>query len=240
MDLETGRIEVVHGDFFFSSMPVKELIEAMGTVAVPSEVSQVAEGLKYRDFITVGLLVRRLKKRNDTKIKTINGIVPDTWIYVQEKNVRMGRIQIFNNWSPYMVRDEQTVWMGLEYFCEEGDGLWSMDDGDLAGFAVKELAGVDFIREEDVLDSIVLRMPKTYPAYFGTYDRFDTIRGFVDRIENLFLIGRNGMHRYNNQDHSMLTAMVAVENIVKGVKSKKNIWEVNTESEYHEKKVVSE
>jgi protoporphyrinogen oxidase len=211
----------------------------MGTAAVPSEVSEVAEGLKYRDFITVGLLVRKLKIENDTKIKTINGIVPDTWIYVQEKNVRIGRIQIFNNWSPYMVRDEQTVWMGLEYFCNEGDELWSMDDADLAGFAVKELVSIDFIWEEDVLDYVVIRMPKTYPAYFGTYDRFDTIRRFVDRIENLFLIGRNGMHRYNNQDHSMLTAMAAVGNIASGVKSKNNIWEVNTESEYHEEKVVS-
>jgi len=239
MDLETGRTEAVHADFFFSSMPVKELIAAMGTAAVPSEVSQVAEGLKYRDFITVGLLVGKLKIANDTKIKTINGIVPDTWIYVQEKDVRIGRIQIFNNWSPYLVRDEKTVWMGLEYFCNEGDELWSMDDADLAGFAIKELVSIDFIWEEDVLDYVVIKMPKTYPGYFGAYDRFDTIRRFVDRIENLFLIGRNGMHRYNNQDHSMLTAMAAVQNIVNGVKSKSNIWEVNSESEYHEEKAES-
>ena len=238
-DLETDQTELVPGDFFFSSMPVKELIEGMGGGVVPAEVSQVAEGLKYRDFITVGLLVRKLKIRNDTKIKTINGIIPDTWIYVQEKKVQIGRIQIFNNWSPYMVRDEKTVWMGLEYFCNEGDELWSMDDEDLARFAGKELAGIDIIWEEDVLDYVVIRMPKTYPAYFGTYDRFDTIREFVDRIENLFLIGRNGMHRYNNQDHSMLAAMAAVENIVSGVKAKNNIWEVNTESEYQEEKVMS-
>ncbi len=239
MNLETKETEMVSGDFFLSSMPVKELIEAMGANVVPAEVRRVAEGLKYRDFITVGLLVKKLKIRNATKIRTINGIIPDTWIYVQEKNVRMGRIQIFNNWSPYLVRDEKTVWMGLEYFCNEGDELWNMSDEDLARFAGKELAGIDIIWEEDVLDHVVIRMAKTYPAYFGTYSRFNIIREFVDKIDNLFLIGRNGMHRYNNQDHSMLAAMAAVENIVRGVKSKDNIWEVNTESEYHEENAIS-
>jgi len=135
-----------------------------------------------------------------------------------------------------MVKDENTVWIGLEYFCNEGDSLWEMPDDEFARFAIDELEKIDFIAKEDVLDSTVIRMPKTYPAYFGTYDKLHVIREFLDPIENLFLIGRNGMHRYNNADHSMLTAMVAVDNIVAGIREKENIWAVNTEEEYHEEK----
>jgi protoporphyrinogen oxidase len=161
-------------------------------------------------------------------------MIPDYWVYIQEPGVKVGRIQIFNNWSPYMVEDENTVWIGLEYFCNEGDRLWRMPDKDLAELAVKELIQIGFVDKDDVVDSTVIRMPKTYPAYFGTYDRFEVIRSFTDRFENLFLIGRNGMHKYNNADHSMLSAMVAVENIINGVKSKHNLWAVNTEDQYHE------
>ena len=234
-DCSTGELINKKGDYFFSTMPVRELIQALGE-DVPKEVRQVAQGLMYRDFITVGLLLRKLKIKNETKIKTINNIVPDNWIYIQERDVKLGRLQIFNNWSPYMVKDENTVWIGLEYFCNEGDELWSKADGELAGLAIDELAKIDIINKEDVLDSIVIRMQKTYPAYFGTYDRFPVIRDFTDRFVNLFLIGRNGMHRYNNMDHSMLTAMRAVENIINGVISKDNVWAVNAEEEYHEGK----
>ena len=148
----------------------------------------------------------------------------------------VGRLQIFNNWSPWLVGDEKKVWLGLEYFCNSTDGLWKLSDEEMTQFAIEEVARIGFLKPEDVEDSHVVRVPKTYPAYFGSYGRFDVIRGYTDRFENLFLIGRNGMHKYNNQDHSMLTAMTAVENIVNGVTAKENIWAINTEMEYHEEK----
>lgn len=234
-DQRTGERVEVSGDWFFSTMPVQELIAGMGE-APPPAVREVAAGLVYRDFITVGLLMKRLRIRNQTTRRTINDIVPDNWIYIQENDVKIGRLQIFNNWSPYMVRDPDTVWVGLEYFCNEGDDLWRMPDDQLAAFAATELAKIGVGDVQDVLDRVVIRVPKTYPAYFGTYDRFDLIRDYTDTIPNLFLIGRNGMHRYNNQDHSMLTAMVAVDNIVAGCRDKSNIWKVNVEEEYHEEK----
>jgi protoporphyrinogen oxidase len=230
-----GRTLTIPADYVFSTMPVPELLASMNAV-VPSTVRQVAEGLIHRDFVTVGLLLNRLKIRNETTMRTIDERIPDNWIYIQEREVKLGRLQIFNNWSPYMVRDPRTVWVGLEYFCNQGDPLWSKPDDALAEFAADELAHIDMIDRHDVLDSVVVRVPKTYPAYFGTYQQFPVIRAFVDQIENLFLVGRNGMHRYNNQDHSMLTAMVAVENITNQITAKDNIWAVNTEGEYHETK----
>jgi len=234
-DVNNSRSITKDADYFFSTMPVKDLIASFGQT-VPDDVKKTADGLLYRDFVTVGLLLRKLKIKNKTRLKTVNDIVPDNWIYIQEKDVKLGRLQIFNNWSPYMVKDPDTVWMGLEYFCNEGDELWSKSDPDFAEFAIDELAGIGVIDKNDVLDSTVIRMPKTYPAYFGSYDNFDVIRKFTDKIENLFLVGRNGMHKYNNQDHSMLAAMTAVDNIVAGVKSKENIWAVNAEEDYHEEK----
>ena len=234
-DETTGEITTKKGDYFLSTTAVKELIQSLGE-GVPQKVQQVAQGLMYRDFITVGLLLKKLKIKNETKIKTVNNIVPDNWIYIQEREVKLARIQIFNNWSPYLVKDENTVWIGLEYLCNEGDELWSKSDDDFARFAIDEVAKIDIIEKEDVLGSVVIRMPKTYPAYFGSYDQFGIIREFTDQFKNLFLIGRNGMHRYNNQDHSMLTAMTAVENIINNVETKHNIWAINTEEEYHENK----
>ena len=231
----TGEITNFNADYLFSTMPVKDLVAALGESA-PPDVRKVAQGLVYRDFITVGLLLKKLKIKNETKIKTVNNIVPDNWIYIQERGVKIGRLQIFNNWSPYMVKDENTVWIGLEYFGTEGDELWSKSDDEFIEFAIDELVKIDIINKEDVLDSTIIRMPKTYPAYFGSYEHFDVIRNYTDKFENLFLIGRNGMHRYNNQDHSMLSAMTAVENIVSDVKTKDNIWAVNAEQEYHEEK----
>jgi len=216
-------------------MPVRDLVAAM-TPPPPPPVAHVAAGLVYRDFITVGLLLRKLRVRSGGGRGETSGLVPDNWIYIQERDVRIGRLQIFNNWSPFLVRDPDTVWLGLEYFCNEGDDLWSMSDAEFTAFAAAELAKIDIIDRADVLDSIVVRVPKTYPAYFGSYDDFHVVREHLDRIPNLFLVGRNGMHRYNNQDHSMLTAMTAVENIRDGVASKDNIWAVNTEEEYHEEK----
>ena len=232
---KTGETERVSADYFFSSMPVKDLIAAMGDSA-PGSVREVAEGLVYRDFITVGLLLKHLKVRNETKGV---GLVPDNWVYIQEKEVKLGRLQIFNNWSPYMVRDKDTVWLGLEYFCTEGDELWSKSDTEMAGFAAAELASIGIIDAEDVLDSVVIRVEKTYPAYFGSYERFDVIREYVDGFENLFLVGRNGMHRYNNQDHSMLTAMAAVGNVADGSTRKDNVWAINAEGDYHERRLTA-
>ncbi len=231
----TGEVRSQKLDYLFSTMPVKDLIRAFGEMA-PREVRKVAEGLMYRDFITVGVLLKKLKIKNETKIKTLNNIPPDNWIYIQERDVRVGRLQIFNNWSPYLVKDKNTVWMGMEYFCNEGDELWSRSDTDFMKLAVDELIKMGIVEREDVLDSTLVRMLKTYPGYFGSYDQFSVITKFTDGFENLFLIGRNGMHRYNNQDHSMLTAMVAVENIIQNVKTKDNIWKVNVEQEYHEEK----
>ncbi|MDO9254684.1 MAG: NAD(P)/FAD-dependent oxidoreductase [Bacteroidales bacterium] len=234
-DQATQQESVLKGDYFFSTMPVIDLITAMGN-KVPLAVKAVSDGLQYRDFITVGLLLNKLKIKNETKIPTLHGLVPDSWIYIQERDVKVGRLQIFNNWSPYMIADISKVWLGLEYFCNEGDELWEKKDDEFMQFAIDELHGIDIIDKKEVLDSTMIRMPKTYPAYFGTYSKFDVIRAFTDKLENLFLIGRNGMHKYNNQDHSMLTAITAVNNIISGEKSKENIWNINTEEEYHEQK----
>jgi protoporphyrinogen oxidase len=196
------------------------------------EVRQVSDGLIYRDFITVGLLVDELEIKEDHPDGT--KLLADNWIYIQEPDVMVGRLQVFNNWSPWMVADRSKVWLGMEYFVNETDEIWSWPDERLKAFGAAELAKLGFIAQSKVIDATVIRMPKTYPAYFGTYDRFHVLRDFFDGIENLFLVGRNGMHRYNNQDHSMLTAMTAVDNIIAGRKDKRNIWDVNTEKEYHE------
>lgn len=217
-------------DYCFSTMPVVELVRSLDQAA-PAKVQEVVDGLMYRDFITVGLLVDRLlvTEPDGSPLK-------DTWIYVQEPDVLLGRLQIFNNWSPHMVADPSKIWIGLEYFCYQTDDLWRMPDEEIIRFATGELAKIGIIRAGDVLDGHVVRVPKTYPAYFGAYDRFSEIREWLDPFENLFLVGRNGMHKYNNQDHSMLTAMTAVDNILAGITDKNALWEINTEQDYHEEK----
>jgi protoporphyrinogen oxidase len=228
---ETGEERCFEGDHFFSTMAVKELAAALDP-APPTQVLKVANGLIYRDFITVGVLCKRLGVRD----KQDDSAVKDNWIYIQEADVLVGRLQIFNNWSPSMVADPDTVWVGLEYFCNEGDGLWSRSDAELVQLAKDELAKLNFAAPSDVLDTTVIRMPKAYPAYFGSYGQFEKISDYTDGFDNLFLVGRNGMHRYNNQDHSMLAAMTAVDNIIAGVRSRENLWSLNTEMEYHEEK----
>jgi protoporphyrinogen oxidase len=226
----TQEVRRFTGDCFFSTMPVKDLIANMDPPA-PPPVRDIANGLLYRDFITVGLLWR------DVKLREASGeLVKDNWIYIQEPDVLVGRLQIFNNWSPAMVADPSKIWMGLEYFCNENDSLWNMTDEQLIELAKAELASLGMVDRADICDAIVIRMPKTYPAYFGSYEYFSRVIEWVDGIDNLFLIGRNGMHKYNNQDHSMLTAMTAVDNIVGNIRSRSNLWELNTESEYHEEK----
>ncbi len=233
VDMESGRSTTYPAACVFSTMPVGELIRAFDA-DVPSNVREVAEGLMYRNFITVGLLLKRLKIQD--RDRRGRRPIDDNWIYIQEPDVAIGRLQVFNNWSPYMVADPATTWLGLEYFCSEQDDLWRLPDREMIELAKTELVRLDMIDADDVLDGTVLHMPKTYPAYFGAYGRFGEIRTFLDRFSNLFLIGRNGMHKYNNQDHSMLTAMTAVDNLVAGRTDKSNIWNVNTEQEYHEAK----
>lgn len=231
-DSSEGR-KVFPADYFISTMPVRELISGLGT-AVPDDVQSIASGLEYRDFITVGLLLREMKLKNKGHTKTLNSIVPDNWIYIQDNHVNLGRLQIFNNWSPYLLDNIYNIWIGLEYFCNEGDALWSMHDADLIAFAANELERIHLIDRENIIDGCAIRIPKAYPAYFGTFEHFDIIRNFTDCFTNLYLVGRNGMHRYNNMDHSMLTAMAAVENIIRGLDMKDNIWSINAEDEYHE------
>lgn len=242
--VENGRVSAVTaadgreftGDYFMSTMPVKDLVAGMGEAA-PADVRRIAAGLPYRDFITVGLLVNKLKLQNKTKVRTLTGDVPDCWIYVQERDVKIGRLQLFNNWSPYMVADpKHTMWIGLEYFCNEGDELWSMSDEAFIDFAIGELVKIDVIDRSDVIDSTRIRVKKAYPAYFDTYAEFDTVKDYLSGIENLWCLGRNGQHRYNNMDHSMLTAMEAVRAIAAGSTDKSAVWGVNTEKEYHETK----
>ncbi len=237
-DENNNEIKLQTGDYFFSTMPVKELIKDFEE-EVPNGVREAANGLVYRDLIIVGLLLKKLKIKNETKIKTFNDLIPDNWIYIQEKEVRIGRLQIFNNWSPYLLKDPENVWIGLEYFCNEGSSFWDMSDEDFINFAINELIKIDLIEKESIIDSTIIRTKNAYPAYYGTYNKFDAVRNFTDQFENLFLIGRNGMHKYNNQDHSMLSAMIAVENIINEIKTKDNIWNVNVEQEYIEEKVVA-
>jgi protoporphyrinogen oxidase len=224
----SGESVTFEGDYFMSTMPVRDLIRAF-SVEAPREVSEVSEGLIYRDFVTVGLLAKKLAVSEED-----GSLLRDNWIYVQEPDVQVGRLQIFNNWSPWLVASEDKIWVGLEYFCNDTDPLWNYSAEEMKRLAIDEISKIGIMRAEDVEDAHVVRVPKAYPAYFGSYDRFGIIRNYVDRFENLFLIGRNGMHKYNNQDHSMLTAMTAVENILRGVTSKENIWAINTEMEYHE------
>jgi protoporphyrinogen oxidase len=235
-----GTFQEFAGDYFLSTMAVKDLISAMGaelsegdskSVAekVPENVRAVSAGLQYRDFITVGVLARKLKVSAEN-----GGAIEDNWIYLQEPDIRASRLQIINNWSPSMVANPGNIWMGVEYFCYDTDDLWKASDQEIAALAISELDKIGIIDKSDVLDSTVIRVPRSHPAYFGTFARFNEVRAYTDAFPNLFLLGRNGMHRYNNQDHSMLTAMVAVDNILVNSPDKSNLWSVNTEMEYLE------
>jgi protoporphyrinogen oxidase len=207
------------GTHFLSTMPIRELIEKLEP-APPAEVMAAARRLRYRDFLTVALVIRR------------DALFPDNWIYVHDPTVRVGRIQNFKNWSPEMVPDPGKTCLGLEYFCFEHDNLWSMPDADLVALASREIAQLGLANTADIEEGVVVRMAKAYPVYDATYrDSIATIRTFLDRLSNLQLIGRNGMHKYNNQDHSMLTAMLAVQNILG---ANHDLWGVNTDQDYHE------
>lgn len=229
-----GQELTMEGDYFISSMPVKDLVGGMNDV--PADAARIAAGLPYRDYMTLGVLVPKINLVNKTNIRTVNNIVPDCWVYVQDRNVKLGRFQIYNNWSPYMIKDlEHTVWIGLEYFVNEGDEYWNMTEEEFAKIGVSEMIKLGLIDSPDVvLDVHMEKVKKAYPAYFDTYDEIDRLIDYLSSIENLYCVGRNGQHRYNNIDHSMVTSFEAVKNILTGSKDKKNIWSVNTEQEYHE------
>ena len=232
--VKDGAEVQIDGDYVISSMPVKDLVGGMNDV--PADAARIAAGLPYRDYMTLGVLVPKINLVNKTNIKTINNIVPDCWVYVQDRNVKLGRFQIYNNWSPYMIKDlEHTVWIGLEYFVNEGDEYWNMTEEEFAKIGVSEMIKLGLIDSPDVvLDVHMEKVKKAYPAYFDTYDEMDKLVDYLSSIENLYCVGRNGQHRYNNIDHSMVTSFEAVKNILTGSRDKKNIWSVNTEQEYHE------
>ncbi len=237
-DMQTQATTRIDADYVISTMPVRELTSAMGAT-VPDQVRRISDGLQYRDFVTVGLLLRKLKPTSGSLADSPVNIVPDNWIYVQDRGVTVGRLQIFNNWSPWMVADPNTVWIGMEYFCAEGDDVWSLSEENMKLMAVGELEKLGLADPADLLDGVVLRVPKAYPGYYGTYSEFPVVREYMDSISNLFLVGRNGMHRYNNQDHSMLTARYAAEAILENSADKTTLWDINVDDEYHEEKAES-
>jgi protoporphyrinogen oxidase len=232
-DEVTGSVRRIPCDFFISTIPVRDLTALLQ----PSDpaVIRIADRLPYRDFMTAGLLLSKMNstgKRSNPALG--NGMPPDNWIYIQEPDVRIGRLQVFNNWSPALVSNPDTIWLGLEYFCREGDDLWSMQNGQFIDFAAAELERIGMIDRRNVLDGTVVRVPKAYPAYFGEYREFGKVRAYLDQFSNLYPIGRNGMHRYNNQDHSMLAASAAVNSIINRGDGKSEIWSINADDEYHE------
>ena len=229
-----GKEYTIDGDYIISSMPVKDLVAGMNDV--PADPARIAKGLPYRDYMTLGVLVPKIKLENKTNLKTISNIVPDCWVYVQDRKVKLGRFQIYNNWSPYMIKDlENTVWIGLEYFVNEGDNFWNMTEEQFSKIGIDEMIKLGLIDSADeVIDTHMEKVKKAYPAYFDTYDEIDTLVNYLKSIDNLYCVGRNGQHRYNNIDHSMCTSFETVKNILSGTKNKDNIWSVNTEKEYHE------
>ena len=215
-------------DILISSMPIKDLIESLNQV--PKKITKIAKDLPYRDFMTVGILTKKVNFEG-------RDMIDDTWIYIQEENIKMGRIQIFNNWSSYLVKDKNCYSLGLEYFCDEGDKLWNLTDDEFYEFAVKELEKMNIVHTSDIVLHHVERVKKAYPAYFDSYQYIDDVKDYLDTIVNLYCIGRNGQHHYNNMDHSMLTAIEAINNIISGKDTKENIWNVNTEKEYMEETI---
>ena len=234
--LSDNNKNVIKCDYFISSMPIKDLVTSMNNV--PKEYKDIAIDLPYRDYITIGVLLNKLNLKNETNTKTINNIIPDNWVYVHNKNVKMGRLQVYNNWSPYLVKDiNNTIWLGLEYFCNENDEMWNLSDDEFANMGIKEMIDMHLIdNEENVLDYHVERVKKAYPAYFDSYKDIDILKEYLNKLDNLYCVGRNGQHRYNNIDHSMVTSFETVNNIINNIKDKSNIWNVNTENEYHEEK----
>ncbi|MBR1907951.1 NAD(P)/FAD-dependent oxidoreductase [bacterium] len=223
------------GDYVISSMPVKDLV--CGLKYYPDEnILNTAKNLPYRDYMLVALYLSDLKLKNNTKYKTINNICPDNWIYIQEPDVKVGRLQVMNNWSPYLVKDfEDKVLISLEYFCNENDEYWNMSDDEFINFAIEEAETIGILDKKDVIFSKRVKVQKAYPAYFDTFKDFDIVKKYLNNFENLYCIGRNGQHKYNNMDHSMLSGFEAVR-IIKNNLNKEILWSVNTENTYQELK----
>ena len=226
---------IIKNDYVLSSMPVKDLLASFNGHQKDKNVERIAEGLPYRDYFTVGLLLKELKLKNETSIKTINNIIPDDWVYIHDSRVKMIRFVIFNNFSPYMVKNiNEQLWIAAEYVCDEKDELWQKNDDELKDFVINEFVLMDLIAKDSVIDTHIERVKKAYPAYFDTYDEFDKVIEYLNKFPNLLCIGRNGQHRYNNMDHSILSGFVAVDIITGKIKDKTSLWEVNTEKEYLE------
>jgi len=228
---QDGSVRTISADIVLSSMAVSDLIRAMSPPPA-QEIRDIAENLPYRDTIIVAILLKKLKLSNQTAA----GDISDNWIYLQDRDLKATRMQICNNMSPYLVADPANILVGFEYSCSEKDEIWSQSDEQIASFATKELAAANILDAQDIIELHVMKIPRTYPAYWGSYAKFPIIREAIDQIENLFPIGRNGMHKYNNQDHSMLTAMASVDLIIGGQSGKSEIWQVNAQDDYHEAK----
>jgi len=225
-DSKTGDLSTIKADYVISSMPIKDLVASFqGNVSV--DMKEIASGLVYRDYILVALLFKEMS--------VDNRVLPDNWIYIQEKDIKMGRLDIINNFSLFMLKDPNNVCLGAEYFCNEADDFWKKDDEEIKDFAVGELEKMKMIDRTNFLDFMIIRQKKAYPAYFGSYIHFDKLKNYLNQFQNLYLVGRNGMHKYNNMDHSILAGFAAAEAILSGG-SKEMIWSINTEEEYHEER----
>ena len=229
-----GKTEEISGDNFLSSMPIRELITKING-EVPQNVLSVAENLPYRNVRLAAFLLNKLSIKNTTKIKTYNDLIPDVWIYIQEKGIKAGRMEIINNFSPYLVKNNRNqVCVTVEYFCSDNDELWTQNDEDFLKMAFVELVKINIAKPEDFMEQKSYKIEKAYPAYFGSYKNFEIVKDFINSVENLYPIGRNGMHKYNNMDHSILTALETVDCILSSNGNKSAIWDVNTEQSYHE------
>jgi protoporphyrinogen oxidase len=231
-DKRSGAVQKQSADLFISTMPIQQLMNGLKHPFPNTTIQELANGLAYREFIIAGLLIKKAIEDDTEKGSPLK----DNWIYLQDSTIKAGRLQIFNNWSPYMVNDPETMWIGVEYFCSENDPFWNKSEAEIAQIAMYEMESIGFIKKGDVLDSTVIKVEKAYPSYTGTYERFNEIKDYLNNFPNLYLIGRNGMHRYNNTDHSMMTAIQTVTNIVNGVHSREQIWNINMEDDYHEEK----
>lgn len=231
-DILSGEIFEINGDIFVSSMPIKNLLTNMNDT--PQNIYEIANNLVYRDFILVNYVTKQINLKNNTNVPTINNIAPDSWIYLQDNDICAGRFDIMNNFSPYLIKNfKEDIVVNLEYFCDEGDDFWIKSDEEIINFGVSELKKLDILSSQDIKSSKVYRIKKAYPSYFGSYSRFDEIKNYLNKIENLYCIGRNGQHKYNNMDHSVLSGIVAGK-IINENGDKNILWDVNTEKDYQE------
>jgi protoporphyrinogen oxidase len=227
--LSRGRQVVFSPDVVFSSMPLKDLM-TMLTPFPPAEVRAVSDNLIYRDFIMTGIIAKTMCQGKVGPVYPGVRLLPDTWIYLQEPDVISGRLQIYNNWSPYMAASRDCAWIGLEFFCNEGDGLWSKSGQAIVQTAADELNAMNLVAASDIIDGVCIKTPKAYPAYWGAYAKLDTLKKYLCSFSNLLCIGRNGLHRYNNMDHSMLSAILSVKAMCGGQSSRESIWDIDPDS----------